>query len=501
MTGRRPAPRTRRTTTAPAPQHERRQGAGAADGAALDLAALDLAADGAALDLAADRRADDAVVDAGLTGLEVLLIRARLTAASGAACPTPGRTSLTLRSAGIPLLAAAVVGSGATTAGAETPRGASPLQPSRSAGRTPVAGAVPQAGSHASAALVTATVTKKASPPVVTYVVRSGDTLSDIAHRARISLAALTRANHLRATDIIRPGQRLVLPGVRPPAAHRKARPPKPVVHVVKAGETVSGIAHRYKITVAAIVRANRLRPDALIHPGRKLVLPGVRPKPAKRPAPTHVRVVRAGDTLSAIAVLEKVTLRRLLSLNHLRLRSVIHPGQRLLVPGPPPVPNTFAGRTYPDAVARAAAANRAVLARRAVPTRAAMRRTITATARKYRVPESLALAVAYQESGFNQRAVSPANAIGTMQVIPSSGVWASRLVGRRLDLLDPQDNVTAGVAILAALRRTADDERSAIAGYYQGLASVNRNGMFPDTRRYVANIQRLQTRFTPHPR
>jgi soluble lytic murein transglycosylase-like protein len=123
------------------------------------------------------------------------------------------------------------------------------------------------------------------------------------------------------------------------------------------------------------------------------------------------------------------------------------------------------------------------------------MRHTVQVTARRYGVDPALALAVAYQESGFNQRAVSPANAIGTMQVIPSSGVWASHLVGRRLDLLDPHDNVTAGVAILAALR-VAAPERTAIAGYYQGLSSVRRNGMFADTRRYVANVQTLRARF-----
>ena len=43
-------------------------------------------------------------------------------------------------------------------------------------------------------------------------------------------------------------------------------------------------------------------------------------------------------------------------------------------------------------------------------------------------------LAIAYQESGWNQRAVSPANAVGVMQVIPDSGRWASDLAGRRPD-------------------------------------------------------------------
>ncbi len=108
----------------------------------------------------------------------------------------------------------------------------------------------------------------------------------------------------------------------------------------------------------------------------------------------------------------------------------------------------------------------------------------------------ALAQAVAYQESGFNHASVSPANAIGCMQVIPSSGQWASDLIGRDLNLLDPKDNVTAGVVILRQLLRSAGDTSTAIAGYYQGLSSVRSNGMFADTRRYVANVQTLTSRF-----
>jgi soluble lytic murein transglycosylase-like protein len=120
----------------------------------------------------------------------------------------------------------------------------------------------------------------------------------------------------------------------------------------------------------------------------------------------------------------------------------------------------------------------------------------IRAAAARLGVDPALALAVAYQESGFDQRRVSGANAIGVMQVIPSSGRWASGLVGRELDLLDARDNVVAGVAILAALTARAP-EPTAIAAYYQGMAAVTEHGMFPDTRRYVANVQTLKRRFS----
>jgi soluble lytic murein transglycosylase-like protein len=88
------------------------------------------------------------------------------------------------------------------------------------------------------------------------------------------------------------------------------------------------------------------------------------------------------------------------------------------------------------------------------------------------------------------------ANAIGTMQVIPSTGRWAGELVGRRLDLLDTRDNVTAGVVVLKALTSSAKNRDQAIAGYYQGLRSVQQHGMFADTKGYVRNVKALAARF-----
>jgi len=34
------------------------------------------------------------------------------------------------------------------------------------------------------------------------------------------------------------------------------------------------------------------------------------------------------------------------------------------------------------------------------------------------------------------------------------------------------------------------------VAGYYQGLSSVRKNGMYSDTKRYVANVLYLKHRF-----
>ena len=144
-----------------------------------------------------------------------------------------------------------------------------------------------------------------------------------------------------------------------------------------------------------------------------------------------------------------------------------------------------------------AANTNKQILNNNDVPTRAQMRALVEQTAKKYGVDVSLALAIAYQESGFNMRAVSPANAVGVMQVIPSTGAWISSVVGRDLNLLDPQDNVTAGVALLSYLTTNADNLDQAIAGYYQGLSGVRKNGMNTDTKQYVTSVRVLMKKFS----
>lgn len=164
--------------------------------------------------------------------------------------------------------------------------------------------------------------------------------------------------------------------------------------------------------------------------------------------------------------------------------------------PRHPPQAPTPLGRTYPTAVARASVLNRAAARERPRTSSLQVQAMLVTTALRYGVDPALALAVAYQESGFDQRRVSPANAIGVMQIIPSAGAWASTVVGRRLDLLDVEDNVMAGVALLSCLLAAAP-EPFAVAGYYQGLASVQRSGLLPDTRRYVATVQTLKSRFS----
>ena len=352
----------------------------------------------------------------------------------------------------------------------------------------------------------------------VTHTVVRGDTVWDLARHYRSTVSAIVDANDLDKRATIHVGTKLVIPTTTGSADAKvassrasKHAPGHSVTrtHTVKAGDTVWDLASHYGSTVNAIVKANGLGVHAVIHVGDRLTIPGAKASaPAKatttsgtkKPATASSRyTVKRGDTLSAIARKFGTTVNKIAGANGIDDPSQIHVGQKLTIPGGVPtglVGDTFAGRTYARDVVRGANANKQILNHTSVPTRAQVRALVEKTAKKHGVNVALALAIAYQESGFNQRAVSPANAVGVMQVIPSTGTWVSSMVGRDLDLLHAQDNVTAGVVLLMYLTRNADNLDQAIAGYYQGLGGVRKHGMNPDTKRYVKSVRALMKKF-----
>jgi soluble lytic murein transglycosylase-like protein len=84
------------------------------------------------------------------------------------------------------------------------------------------------------------------------------------------------------------------------------------------------------------------------------------------------------------------------------------------------------------------------------------------------------------------------------MQVMPGTWDWVQEnLAQRALDPDSATDNVRAGSLYLGRLlQETGGDERTAVAGYYQGLASVREDGLLPETERYVDNVMALRSRF-----
>ncbi|MDJ0353427.1 MULTISPECIES: lytic transglycosylase domain-containing protein [Micrococcaceae] len=366
------------------------------------------------------------------------------------------------------------------------------------------------------------------------YTIARGDTISGIAGKFGLDTYAILKLNGLQSNTIIYPGQKIKLGGSGEAPAPAAPAAPAPSAaagsaYTVKSGDTLSAIAARHGVKLSEVLGWNGLNMGSIIYPGQQIKIGGGAAAPApSAPAPAPAApapapaapasasyTIKSGDTLSAIAARNGVKLADILSANRLTMSSIIYPGQKLALTGSPStpssvapaatppaatvtplVPGSFLGFTYPAAVVSSANANKALLNASPVPSREQMKSIVADTARRMGVDPSLAMAFAFQESSFDHRSVSPANAIGTMQVIPSSGEWASDLVGRRLNLLDPYDNATAGVAIIRQLIRSSPDLDTAIAGYYQGQYSVSKYGMYDDTKRYVASIKSLQKTF-----
>ena len=359
------------------------------------------------------------------------------------------------------------------------------------------------AGTH----LIIPTSTASPQPSTTSHVVVAGDTAWDLAARYGVTVGQLRQANALNAAATIRIGQTLTIPGATSAAAAAETTATTATTattYTVSSGDTLWSIARAHNTTVTALALANSLTNPSVIRAGQEITMPAGATDAAATPistasTATTTYVVRGGDTVSGIAAAYGTTVSAIASANGLTNPAFIRVGQTLTVLGGTPtglVGDTFLGRTYPSAVVSAANVNKATLNAMDVPSRATMQQMVIDTANAMGVDPALAQAIAYQESGFNMRAVSPANAIGCMQVIPTSGEWASGLVGRQLDLLVAQDNVTAGVAILRQLQRNDTPLETAIAGYYQGERSVRERGMNSDTVRYVASVIALMDRF-----
>lgn len=105
--------------------------------------------------------------------------------------------------------------------------------------------------------------------------VQRGEVLSRIARRYGVSVKAIQQANQLRQPGHIRIGQTLKIPPGNGAAGSTGLRKVVLRVHTVRAGETLSAIARRHRVGVQAIAQLNRLDDRHLIKPGQKLKIPG----------------------------------------------------------------------------------------------------------------------------------------------------------------------------------------------------------------------------------
>lgn len=263
------------------------------------------------------------------------LLRRRPDSAAPAA-RTSARSATSLRTATLPMSIIGAVALSLTAAPADA------AEPGRQ--RDAGVGVVPVSTARISAASALRTTGLAATAArATTHTVVPGDTVSAVAARHGLRTADVLAWNGLTWKSVIRPGQVLRLS----PAA-TAARPAAPAAtaaktHTVRTGDTLWAIAARYGVSVASLLRANKLSGSAIIYPGQSLKVtatpsaqapahsaPAHR-APAKSAAPAgKTHTVRAGDTLWAIARTHGISVAALRDLNGLGSASIIRPGQKL---------------------------------------------------------------------------------------------------------------------------------------------------------------------------
>jgi membrane-bound lytic murein transglycosylase D len=117
---------------------------------------------------------------------------------------------------------------------------------------------------------------QSSKPEEIIYTIKKGDTLWSIANEMRVNIGALSRWNNLHPEKKLIPGDKLKIRMINAP--HPSGEPlrkkdGKEIIYVVKAGDTLWGIAKRYNVTVSEIKAWNRLDGTDRIRPADKLKL------------------------------------------------------------------------------------------------------------------------------------------------------------------------------------------------------------------------------------
>ncbi len=185
-----------------------------------------------------------------------------------------------------------------------------PSRPATVAARTGYStGAQGLGAYHPDRAEITGSVPAHRPPPAAGHwtwdggspvTVVAGETVESLGRKYGVPSAAIMQTNGFREGAVLRPGQRVVIPryvstgAIHTPPVAVAPQAVKPAhgaanVHIVEPGETLSAIAHKHGVTLAALAHANNIKPYAKVSMGDRLTIPGnqrVAERMAQAPVP-----------------------------------------------------------------------------------------------------------------------------------------------------------------------------------------------------------------------
>src|SRR4051794_8520827 len=263
--------------------------------------------------------------------------------------------------------------------------------------------------------------------------------------------------------------------------------------HYVQPGESLWSIASANGMSAATLAAANGLSAEAHIISGTTINVPAGTTSSATGTTQTTQSATRGGhavqpgESLWSIASVNGISVSSLAAANGLSSTAQIISGTNLTIPGG----------------ASSSAQNACSGCAGNVPVPTAERVSggqVGDVASSYGMSRSLVQAIGWQESGFNNAALSSANARGVMQIIPSTWKFINEnLAGGTLNPASAHDNVAAGALYLRYLYRLKGGDRDATIGsYYQG---PGRKTVLPETQRYVSSVLGFKDWYARNPK
>jgi membrane-bound lytic murein transglycosylase D len=167
---------------------------------------------------------------------------------------------------------------------------------------------------------------------------RSGETLSGLAHRYHIRISDIVRLNNIRNPRALRVGRNLILP-MRSGATMASVvmeedyAPARPSRYKVRNGDNLWTISRRLRVTTRQLCAWNGLRKTDILRPGQILKIGGSGGRRVARGSGSSYKV-RNGDNLWTISRRFGMSTGQLCSLNGLRASDILKPGQVLRVSG-----------------------------------------------------------------------------------------------------------------------------------------------------------------------
>jgi membrane-bound lytic murein transglycosylase D len=165
--------------------------------------------------------------------------------------------------------------------------------------------------------------------------VKSGDTLSQLAHRHRTDVSSLRRANQLRGNRITA-GDSLLIPKSPAALSNSIASRNQGVTYVVQTGDSLWTISRAHKVPINALMKTNHVGPKDYLRVGQKLTLPGGAVQVQRFSRTAEIRKVRygvrKGDSLAKVAARFNVRVSQIVNWNKLEISEYLQPGQTLLL-------------------------------------------------------------------------------------------------------------------------------------------------------------------------